>query len=350
MPATGSSPVLSPFFTKSTQAAVDYLTNPIGSDARDNAFQHLLAILLTATKDLYIPVQEKDGRENSAKYDFAVDFLFGTLASYEGKDRELIEAAARKHKFRYIGKRFRGRVINKIKKVTRATADISFEIYIDEWQKHVEKAAAQDPQDALNREAQDEAGRTPHLSPEAFDRLLEELDFLSEDQIDTAVKLFDLCVNEEYEDLTKGQRTQALANMFCITVQAARKRIRSLRRAITTAIQSGHKGAVALGERLSKHVMPATYHPRDVKFWTNAANPTDAKTWAEQNPGSIHPLGEGGEPIQFDSADYRFGYHQYQDTQALEGGFDEASYSEHARGYSWSQKDPLKRLQSYSEE
>jgi hypothetical protein len=77
----------------------------------------------------------------------------------------------------------------------------------------------------------------------------------------------------------------------------------------------------------------STYNPRDVKFWTNTANPADAKTWAEQNPGSLHPLGKGGEPIQFDSADYRFGYHQYQDRQALEGGFDAASYAEHARGY-----------------
>ena len=325
-----------PNYNKSTQAAVDFLLNPIGSPERDDAFQHLLAILMVATKGLYIPVQTKDAGEASAKYDFAIDFLFGTLTPYQGMDEDLIKSAAREHKFRYLGKRFRGRVINKIKKVNRAAAKVSHEIYIDEWQKHVEALRSIDPASSANSDAQNEAARTPRLGPEQFDRFLEELNFLSEDQIDTAVKLFDLCIDEKYETLTKGQRTQALANMFGVTVQAARKRIRSLRRAMTKALKAGHKGAIELGQRLAKHVMPSTFHPRDTKFWVN-----------EDNHGSIHPLGEGGEPIQFDSSSYLFGYHQYQDIKALERGFDEAGYAEHSRGYSWSQKAPLSRLSKY---
>jgi len=314
---------------KTTQACLDYLLSKDES-RRSDAFKHLVAILMTATKNLYIPTQEIDQGENSRKYDFAIEFLLNTLSPYQGMEPELIRVAALEDKFRFLGKRFRCRVINQIRDVTKAATKRSFEIYTDGWQTHSPD----------NEGSQTNAGRTPRLGPDQFDELLAECDFLSETHVQTAVILFDLSVDDLWEESTKGERTEALAARLGITVQAARKRIQQLRKAFANAIRSGHQGAISLADRLASHVIPATYSPRNTNFWSVAANPANPKCFADENPGSIHPLGENGEPIQFDSSDNYFGYHQYQDMKALERGFDEVGIYESARGYSWNQKSP----------
>jgi hypothetical protein len=286
-----------------TQECINYLLAPT-EDEKYRAFEHLKAILLTATKSLYIPENDKQAG-TTAKYEFAIQWLLEELSPYRGMSEEMILAAAKADKFRWFARRFRLRLINKIRDTLRQNKRVKFVTYCDE--------IGYGPT------------RPPSLSVVELEALLAECDFLSDKQLATVWGLW------RARDLRGGRRIRAIAAERNVSVQQARKDRRAVVQAFQTALKAGHSGAIALFDSLAKYILPANLKPRDADF---------GSWWDETNPGtSIHPIGEGGEPIQFDQTDSLFGYHKNQDFKNDERGFDEDGLAENGKGYSWRRKN-----------
>jgi hypothetical protein len=251
--------------TKSSQAAVRYLLDGLRDDeeARAEAFEHLLAILLCATKGLYIPESDRSPSDDSAKYRFAVDFLLAELEPYREADQHTILAAAYADKFRHLGNKFRCRVLNKIRDTIRAAKRNSFVLYNDAWAAHQGRRSI------------------PPLQAEEFDELLQSCTFLSDAAVQTVATLFGS------RDLCKGNRTRALAESRGVSVQQARADIRRAREEFSEALKNGDKSAKEMADRLASHIVPTELKPRDLKFWD------------EKNPGTSI------QTAQFDSSAFR---------------------------------------------
>lgn len=320
--------------TVSSETAVTFLTSP-DEHARTDAFNHLIAILLTATQGLYIPENEKYPG-NSARHSFAEEFLLGELEPYFGQPKEMILQAARDDKFRYLGRRFRQRLLNRIRDTVRRNQKYGHERYNDAWETHTDAGGVDGSVllVALNECNPEEYSIIPPVGPEEYDRYFERFDFLSDQDIAVATALFDL----RHEDYTKGERTRALAERFGVTEQTARRYLRNLRTKMTNALKDGNADVQDFFSRLREFIKTAPLAARD-ECW-----PSDPDA---PNPGAISPRGACGETIQFDDQG-KFGYHQYQDMKHHERDWDSATLAENGRGYSWNQRDSLKRASRIS--
>ena len=292
-----STSVLPSSLTVCSRAAVVYLTSS-DEQARNDAFKHLTAILLNATKNLYIPETEKFIRDSghaqdSARYSFAEEFLLAEFRPYLGMPEEMIWQAARDNKFRYLGRRFRQRLLNKIRNAVRRNKKYKQERYNDAWGEH-----------------QTTDGQAPGLEgPEEFDRYLESFDYLSEQDITVATVLFDLRLSEiEGKASRKSARTRAIAERFHVTEQTARRYIRQLQEKMNDALRNGHSATRELFDRLGAFIRTAPLLGRNLAF----------------------------------------GYHQHQDVKHHEREWDYASLAEIGGGYSWKQRDALGRAGTIS--
>ena len=267
-------------FTQSTIASYTYLR------ARSNwrkadSFEHLTAILLRATKGLYLPDPDgcDDGRDTE-KYSFAREFLLTELSKYHGASREQIKQACRDNKFRHLGNKFRCRVLNRIRDAYRAARRMQPEIYNDEWEDHHQQI-----------------GKPPSVGPEEFDRFLASCDYLADNDIAIASALYDI------RELPKKDRTKVLASRFGVTEQTARRYVRQLQDKLWAALKRGHRDTKDFFDRLAAFITLAPLNPRHLHFWD------------ERNPGTSISNTAFDDPATF-------GYHQFQDTAHQERDWD----------------------------
>ncbi len=300
--------------TACSRAAVAYLTST-DQQIRNDAFEHLKAIVLKATSGLYIPESEKYPGD-SARYSFAEDFLLLELHPYLEMPEEMIRHAAREDKFRYLARRFKQRLLNKIRDTARKNRKYKHERYNDAWADH----QSVDPN---NEPGFDEDGvwsALPSIGPEEFDRYLGQFDFLSDTDISVATAIFDL-----RKETARGALPKALAIRFSITVQTARCRVRNLRAKMNAALKAGNTDVKQLFERLNAYVRTADVMLRNEPW----PDDPDARQYSIQM-------------TPFDDASH-FGYHQYQDMEHHERDWNFTALTESSRGYSWSQRDALSR-------
>lgn len=247
-----------------TLAVVRYL-NTADSDTEDkfHAFQSIIHILLNATHGLFIPDDGKKIGTNSIKFDLAETWLLEQLRPYRGMPAGEIARAARGDKFRYLGRRFRFAVIDEIRKSSANRREAQLIPFDDAIQQARAKA--------------------PRMSESDLAGLLSDCDFLDAGQQAMFWILW------RARDKAKGDRTQDIADARAVSLEQARKDLRSLREALQDAIKAGHRGARDLFEGLARYITPAAAIPRDLPFAS------------AENPGtSIHGVGPGGDPIQFD--------------------------------------------------
>jgi hypothetical protein len=226
-----STPDLQSARNETTCACMQYLLAGDEKAKRD-AFEHLKAIMLTATRGLFIPESVScDG--TTAKYNFVTDFLWTELKPYEGKSCADIEAAAADNKFRYLGRRCRQRVINEIRNVTRANKRMRSVTYNDAYLAH---------------QATD---RRPPLQPHEYSEIVAACDFLDPANADVVNELFDL------RDRDRGQWAAELARSRGVSVQTARKYIRNIEANFRAALNAGHKAAKKLFDTLAQYIQTA---------------------------------------------------------------------------------------------
>jgi hypothetical protein len=242
--------------TVSSKEVINYLTAVASGNeqVKTAAFSHLIAILLRATDDLYLPNSEKVLSSNTPKYDFAVDFLLEELHPYLEVPSDMVLKAAFENKFRYLGRKFRCRVLNKIRDLHRAKKRVKPATYNDDWDAHQPRPCP------------------PPLGPEEFDAFVRACEFLSERDVQTAMLLY------AFGELRNGSRTQALAHARGVTAQTARADIRHLRQECSNALNNGSSAAKELFDRLADRIRTAEVVPRDLDFWDPANSGTSIQT------------------------------------------------------------------------
>jgi hypothetical protein len=194
-------------------------------EAETDAFEHLMAIMLTATAGLFIPEDVRSLDEDTAKYRFIRQFLVNELEAWRSKTTEEIEAAALAGKFRHWGNRCRCRVLNRIRDTLRA-GKTQFYRYNDEWVTHQPEGRAA-------------------VEPSLFETIVSRCDFLTPREIQIAKAVFGL----RHEKRTKW--AALLATQRAVSVQTGRKYIRVLQQKCQMAVREGHRAAHQLFELLS---------------------------------------------------------------------------------------------------
>jgi hypothetical protein len=247
-------------WTKTTAESVRYLlAHKAGDEAEKfEAFEHLTAIMLHVSTGLYIP-SSVDSNDDSEKYGFIQIFLLEQLAPWLDKTPEVIEEAADQDFFRYLGRKCRQRVLNKIRDAKRLRRTAQFVCYQDLFSAHQPQVCP------------------PRLSFDEFIKMLGECTFLAQSSIETAMALFHL------HELRGKQRIEALAEQLGIDAQTAHKHLRNLRKETRAALKAGDMGAKELFDRLAAHIRTADFLPRDLPFWTDG----ETELEPELNPGSI---------------------------------------------------------------
>jgi hypothetical protein len=201
-------------------------------EGKVDALWHLVAIMLKATSDLYIPEPVRS-EGDTAKYEFCMEFVLRELYPWIGKSLDEVEAAASKGVFRYMGRRCRQRCLNKIRDTQRSQR--VFVTYNDEWQEHQTERC--------------------HIGPTDFDELLSECDFLDADERELATALYDV------RELRAPERHRQLAGMRSSGVHEIRQRVRALQQKCQMAMAKGNSGGKSLYSALAAYVTTAKYDP-----------------------------------------------------------------------------------------
>jgi hypothetical protein len=111
----GGSP-LSPC-DQTTKAVLEYF-EATSNPARDDAFEHLMAILFKATRTLFLVEEGLSSYE--ATHRFLEEWLVEKLFQYEGTSMDDIRDAARKDAFRYFGRQCKFALVDEMRRRDRS--------------------------------------------------------------------------------------------------------------------------------------------------------------------------------------------------------------------------------------
>jgi hypothetical protein len=106
-----------PICDQATKAALKYFEST-DNTAREDAFDHLVAILSKAKGNLFLVEDDMTPFEASRR--FLEGWLVERLFRYHGVDADTIRQAARKGEFRYLGKQGRCALIDEIRRRSRS--------------------------------------------------------------------------------------------------------------------------------------------------------------------------------------------------------------------------------------
>lgn len=279
---------------QTTQTTLTYLDST-DDPTRDESFLHLIRILMRATKGLYLPSFEKSlaagphdpetydaawkfRQMSSDKFSWASEWLLVELAPYQGMPTDLLVSAANENAFRYLARKFRCKLINRIRDEKHDSEGITYSRY-DEGVNYeaIDSEELPDVGNPAENEitaAHDLFSRPAPLEPAQYAALVEQCEFLSPKSKALALSLYDLA------DQSKGGITRAISASREVSEQQARRDKAKMQQEFQAALKAGNKRAKEVFDILSKYVIRAQSRPRDLNFWSRKNDGTSTQTSA----------------------------------------------------------------------
>jgi hypothetical protein len=251
-PSTNNAPKTAPL-DKTSHAAVTYLLT-----RDDDAWEHLIAILLRARGGLFIV--ESGSSNANATQRFLELWLAEKLAPYYNMQPEVIQAAAERNEFRYLGKRARNALIDQIRRRKRDALD-QRRSQGEYWEGALPKLISLDAAIASTDDNEDLSlddflatdqglvsalGKRRRLEREELENTLGELQdglkaLLGEELHSVLVTISQLFPSEK-----KGDVARSVARSRGVSVQMARRWLVKLQAVMSAALKAGSPSAKEL--------------------------------------------------------------------------------------------------------